>query len=69
MTSKDEAEAGEVVYLGVYCDKCGAVASGDFKVRASDSSAVRLGYVRTWATEELGWSVQPGLDLCRGCLN
>ena len=69
MTSKGEAEAGAIAHLGVCCDRCAATASADFKVRQSDSREVRLGYVRTWAAEELGWSVQPGLDLCAGCLN
>ncbi|AYN58605.1 hypothetical protein PBI_MELONS_59 [Arthrobacter phage Melons] len=63
MTTK---EAGEIVLLGVYCDSCGVTQQGDFKVRASDSSEVRLGYVRAWA-EERGWSCRPGLDLCEGC--
>ncbi|AYN57532.1 hypothetical protein PBI_CORAL_57 [Arthrobacter phage Coral] len=59
-------EPDEIVYLGVYCDKCGATATGDFKVRASDSSETRLGYVRAWAAGQ-GWEIRPGLDLCGDC--
>lgn len=63
----EASEAGEIVLLGVYCDNCGVTRKGDFKVRESDSPEIRLGYVRAWAAEELGWTVRPGLDLCGDC--
>jgi hypothetical protein len=61
------AEPGEIVLLGVYCDECGEDIAADFKVRESDSSAVRLGYVRAWAAKEHGWHIAPGVDLCGRC--
>lgn len=63
-----EAPAPEMFpsQIGVFCDRCRVVFTGDFMVSEDDDQKTRFGYARTHLND-LGWRCDETGDFCPTC--
>lgn len=53
--------------LGIFCDECKIIFSGDFIVHSGMGRDERLGVIRKHMTEVFGWTCDEDGDVCKNC--